>query len=50
MVLMRILYKIFISKFEGKKQFARPRHKWKENFFMNPKGKILEVVYWINWA
>jgi hypothetical protein len=51
MAWMRILYKIFVSRSEGKKPLGRPRRICKDNSIINLKVRGLEAVdrlIWLN--
>jgi hypothetical protein len=47
---MRNTYKILVGKPERKKQFGRPRRKWKHNVGMDIRKTEWEVVDWMQLA
>jgi hypothetical protein len=45
---MRNAYKILVRKLEGKRQFARSTHKWKNNIRMDLMEVGWEIADWIH--
>jgi hypothetical protein len=47
---MRNVYKVLVTKFEGKRPLGRPTHRWEDNIRMDLREIVCEGVYWIHLA
>jgi hypothetical protein len=43
---MSFIYRILVEKFERKKQYGRPMHRWENNIKIDPKEIGYEGMYW----